>query len=816
MTDDDDYQAETDVEIKLIDQNGNETDHIRPGELYKVRYIYTYEGDSKGFYKKEEQTAFVPYYSYHYRVRMLEKPSIKDVKGSYRKGGTAVTTPVLDITKTNVTIKGIYTTLENGVKNGAEDNIYPNRTYKFSSGESWNDSLYLDALTTDDPTDGYTPLPAMAAEENGTGRSVQGSSLHADHVAVEKNNDKIKVTWTFDSSYEVFTSPIINAVAYIQVGESKNQVFTCFEEAYNYAENEDHLFAGDAGYFGRHVIYTKNARYETYALKNQVWQTDVEINTSNVVLNTGAGITQAIYSSPETASHRVNYNLYYTVEMENPKAHIYWNKLRQANNKPVVETEEEKELDIHNEIYEFDVNTLLSWKAEGAGLAPFAGQTATADHISTGKTYLQREIPTALTTLERGQAKMELSVYPNYDRLVYEGACRKPVKNESEKKRTLLVAVSDSHYPANQKETESVIYPAINPVTNHPSAITGNSDYDTKTSFIIRMGDGVERKVYDRLTKDYTLYSYQFNTEAVDNRVTFPARRKSAVFFKYSSTSYPYNNKNVIGAARENTSPDRRQTEKYYISQILFKSNYTYNHNYGEDGDGWVDMVADNEHAVVAAGQGFELKVAVKYENSLLTQYLARYFGTDDGQNAEKGSSSLSNKTAQYCNISALTGGYINGYTAMDRFVTHLITGSNVYTDLYACMSDNPDSTYSAMGMYGTPVVFDREISYNDDYSVTTITYTMKKSKENGVASSFQTMRFYTDQLAPDSDSQGIIEDGMLDTGKHSILLWTPIIAATPFDYPDAMQDRYIGDAVEIGYTIRSTAADNSIVHIVQ
>ena len=44
----------------------------------------------------------------------------------------------------------------------------------------------------------------------------------------------------------------------------------------------------------------------------------------------------------------------------------------------------------------------------------------------------------------------------------------------------------------------------------------------------------------------------------------------------------------------------------------------------------------------------------------------------------------------------------------------------------------------------------------------------------------------------------------------------TPIVAATPFDYPNAVQDRYIGDAIELGYTIKTTGADDSIVHIVQ
>ena len=79
-------------------------------------------------------------------------------------------------------------------------------------------------------------------------------------------------------------------------------------------------------------------------------------------------------------------------------------------------------------------------------------------------------------------------------------------------------------------------------------------------------------------------------------------------------------------------------------------------------------------------------------------------------------------------------------------------------------------------------------------------------------------LTFYTNQLAPDKRTPGIVE-GTYDVasqGEHSITIWTPIVAATPFDYPDTIQDRYIGDAIELGYTIKTTGADDSIVHIVQ
>lgn len=54
----------------------------------------------------------------------------------------------------------------------------------------------------------------------------------------------------------------------------------------------------------------------------------------------------------------------------------------------------------------------------------------------------------------------------------------------------------------------------------------------------------------------------------------------------------------------------------------------------------------------------------------------------------------------------------------------------------------------------------------------------MSKSVENGVSSSFQNMKFYTNQLAPDVKTPGIVE-GSYDVkakGAHSVMLWTPIV----------------------------------------
>ena len=131
-------------------------------------------------------------------------------------------------------------------------------------------------------------------------------------------------------------------------------------------------------------------------------------------------------------------------------------------------------------------------------------------------------------------------------------------------------------------------------------------------------------------------------------------------------------------------------------------------------------------------------------------------------------------------------------------------------------MSDNPNTVYSYSGQYNTPVIFDRKINYNASLDRIEFEYTMAQSENNGVANSKMSKKFFTSALAPDANSPGIVSNGNAPTGSHTITIWTPITAATGFEYPEAIQNRYIGDAIEIGYSIKSTGADDDIVHIVQ
>lgn len=917
------FPAETDTEILLIADNDEwnnltytapngkvirHADHVRVGEKYHLKYIYSYKGASKGF-RIEFSLQNKPYYQYSYLARMQEPANITPLYqlrtglAGDRFSQTSVSVPHAKLVQdlTDIRIRGVYTTPETGYT--VNENVYV-----WDSGSGWNDRVYLDALVTDQYDDNYDN------KSTGNITSTSGASQLTDFTVSKPSDHDMLIVWEFDTEPEVFTCAVVYGTAYIDIGENDNYTKTYFDEAYNYGKDkmaatqytnwfynfEDHNNVGGVGYFSSeyagaggpqtnnpipsHTVYTQNCEDRTYTIKNKAWQSDIDIKVSNFVQNTGAGITEHIYQKRDRDNHDINYNLYYTIDVENPKATIYENKQRVHDG----HTENDARTtpyDTTADRNEFDVNTMISWGSTGASQTGASyGNTIVVDHIKTGRTYIQREIPTVLATMTSlPKETMRFKIYPNHDRLIYEDHYTGVSVTGSGTNRRVFVSLKDEYYPQNEQSAVSDIYPAMNPNMKEmqPQNISNSNNVPDKynqgdnvlhhiaptTSFNIKLSNGEMKTVVDSHTKTYTQYDFEYNPANRNNRVTFPGRRHSTIFFKYSRTNYSYSGSNVQPGIGEFKGKDKAQTESYYISQVLFKSNYTTKYrkeleaqgaDYVEDvvhmtngdyvTDSWIDMVNQNKFAIVSAGQGFELKVTVKYENSQLTQYLARYFGADDAQNDIIGTSNRAKgftenpannryhdefaNSRQYANISALTGhdergkpyykaserAYISGYSKLDQLAVNLVTGANVFNDLYVFMSDNPDTVYSYSGIYDTPVVFERDIKYSKDYSVTTVTYTMHTSHENGISSCLQKMKFYTNQLAPDKKSHGIVE-GTYDVsanGEHSITIWTPVIAATPFDYPNAAQDRYLGDAIELGYSIKTTGADDSIVHIVQ
>lgn len=912
ITEPHEFPAETDTEILLIADNDEWNDltytapngkvikhssHLRVGEKFHLKYIYSYKGASKGF-KIEFTLENKPYYQYNYLSRMQAPQNAMPIYNlrtglagdRFSLSSTSVPHAKLVQDLTDIKIRGLFQTPETAYTlNGA---------YSWDSGSNWNDKIYLDALVTDQFDDNYDNKPAGSITSSNT------SPQLTDFTVDKTTHNDMLVVWEFDTEPEVFSSALVFGTAYIEVADNDNYTKTYFDEAYNYAKDkmtatawtpwsysfEDHNNVGGVGYFSSeytgpggpqsdnlipsHTVYTQNNEYRTYAIKNKVWQSDVDIKVSNFVQNTGAGITEHIYQERGRDNHDMNYNLYYTIDVENPSATIFEDKQQSANGQSRSE-QETTPYNTSSDVYEFDVNNMISWGSTGASQTGASyGNTVVVDHIKTGTTYIQREIPTVLATMTSlPKANMNFKIYPNHDRLIYEDHYTGVSVTGGDINRKVTVTVKDGYYPPNEQSCSSDIFPAMNPnlTDMQPQNIANSNNVPDQynqdnnalhhigptTSFNIKLSNGQTKTIVDSHTKNYIQYDFEYNPNNRNNRVTFPSRRNSIMFFKYSKTDYSYNGNSVQSAVGEFRNSNKSQTESYYISQVLFKSNYTTKYkkeleaqgaDYIEEKDvqgnilnAWIDMVNQNKFAIVSAGQGFELKVTLKYENSYLTQYLSRYFGQDDGQNDVIGTSnrvqknyltSSTERGRQFANISALTGkdgrgtpyykdterAYISSNSILDRLAVNLVTGANVFNDLYVFMSDNPDTVYSYSGIYDTPVIFERDIKYSEDFSVTTVTYTMCVSHENGISSNLQNMKFYTNQLAPDKRTPGIVE-GTYDVsanGEHSITIWTPVVAATPFDYPNAVQDRYIGDAIELGYTIKTTGADDSIVHIVQ
>ena len=788
--------SETNVKIDLINEDGKIANYIIPGEMYKLRYTYTYTGGSKGFTVAEEQKN-IPSFFFPWDTRFSTKSklsnnpsdSIYNLRTNYRTSNDSATGYKLSLEKTPVIMYGTYTTYETPYT-GTSYQWQSDKNQSSFDSKSWDDKLSLDALTTN--SDDYKPLST---------KNIISSSLHNGNITTcKKSNGILTVSWQYETDYQVFSSAICDATAYMSIGTANNYARTYFDNSYNYAHNNTTNYAGGKGYFEKHDLSTINAENSSYAKDRTIWKTKVDVTASNPVLNTGAGITEAV---SKESSQYVNYNLYYTINVANDSAIKTTAKIRKSNGNKEKITKESAKYSVHD-VMEFDVNTRINFKASGTE-NKFLGSLTPIDHVKTGVTYVQRSIPTSLIIILNNKDNMEAEIQPNYDKFIYEDKVEEPKFDD---KTGGLSYTLTGLYNNNNQSAKDIIYPAINPKESKPLNIVSTNNL---TTFNYRISNGDVVSVSNSNTKVYDEYKVSFNTERKKNKVLFPKERKSILFYKYGNTDYK-NGKTILNKNYPEIAPTtgsyvktkQSQTESYKISKVLFRSNLTKKNCLGINKDGWVDMITDGEHAEVAAGQGFELKVSVTYTNTRLTPYLARYKEFD--RLAELASSTGTGKSAQFCNISALTGWKTPSMTTLDKCSFNKVTGSNVYWDLYTYLSDNPNSVYSYSGKHNIPIIYKAsEPVTNADGTETTVTYSMELSSENAVDSNYQTMKFYTDALADTNATQ-----------HHSIILWTPIIAATGFDYPSKIVDRYLGDAMELTYIIKSSMNDDAISHIVQ
>ncbi|MFY4781569.1 hypothetical protein ACOTVE_09180, partial [Campylobacter jejuni] len=139
---------------------------------------------------------------------------------------------------------------------------------------------------------------------------------------------------------------------------------------------------------------------------------------------------------------------------------------------------------------------------------------------------------------------------------------------------------------------------------------------------------------------------------------------------------------------------NRNQDESYKITDVLFKSKVTEDHNWGNNG--WVSMLTDSGHAQVKAGYGYELRLKVRYRTN-----------------------ALSNQPDQYLN------GDESGQS-----VRPLNVAPNLSKDVYF---ETPDrQILSASGIYGTHSVFKADVtSFGKDHL--DVEYTMKPVNTLGI-----------------------------------------------------------------------------------
>jgi hypothetical protein len=299
ICDDDNKEATTNTNIILIAQddtlnnktttidfgNGNTrtikyADHIIVGEEYKLMYIFQYKGESKGFRIKDE-TKVGKYYGWYFTARMHDTHNIPsltnkanevsdDTKASrsYRYQRAS-----MYILPTDIQMYGTYEVAETPYA----ETTTTTTTKVFDSGDSWNDQIKLDSLHVlseqnytlcsyncgekyfGDYGD-YDPLSSegvllssnqyngknlydsngkLLSEDKQTAISLTKSSLNTDYTKVTKSISKdnsLVVTWAYETDYEVFSTPYINAHSYILVGKDTNYTDTYFTRKYNYGE----------------------------------------------------------------------------------------------------------------------------------------------------------------------------------------------------------------------------------------------------------------------------------------------------------------------------------------------------------------------------------------------------------------------------------------------------------------------------------------------------------------------------------------------------------------------------------------------------
>lgn len=906
--------------IKIYDLDGNEVDYIIPGEKYKLRYTFSYSGGSKGYGLKREDgyAKDIDYY------RVVDRYGAAAYTNYYSNYSTYVGIWYLPYMKklTDVTLNGKYSVFnmpyDGKVFTWDSDSTRNNDGSHYDT--DWNIKLYIDAFDlentitscienneswrywkdgsnyqveqyrTDKGYEAWRVVSKHAVTERANSTATeeldQAYYMQVERINADDENPEIKITWQYETPYQVFKAPLCDAESEIHVPESENSTKYFPGKRYNidmngrFYQNYGGIVREMNGsnytkrYYDMECTVTKNAAYKTSSLYCKQWKLITDIKVTQFHASSGDGIT-----SPVDILNRkyLNYQFYYGIRLTNDEATIrdYFYRTYSAKQDGEVRTfikdtnrdsykgdkidvDTSKDLNTYTQKKltglddEVEIQTDVSTQLRVDGL-PYIN----LDHIHTGTTLIQRTLPVVVATNQAGRRNFSISVnvddekYENRDdgfRSFYETEFDTNSKENNDAKDTdpIVKAIN----PANENERPTSVFRMDN--INAPVSVSN------RTAYRIRL-NGNYIQVYDTFGLGYDDKNYNFDeynrtngsyakTNAGGEPIKYADRSfRDAPYYKYSSTNFRTLRRNSWVTSNEDKSnykqDNQEAVESYRISKVLFRSNYTDKYmktpdvtetdETGHNVTNWVDLSEDqnrsfrDKKARVAAGQGFELKVQVTYTNNNLIEYLDK---TVDKYAAAKHSSTTMSSKLSYIGKQYANHFYGTIYDGSQTAIGELqdlagnqveIYGSNIYEDLYASISNNEETAYSYSGIDETMQIWNMDKDVNCDYANNRITivytYTLKESKSNGLFGRFQKMKFYTDQLAPDSKA------GDAESKKHYINLWTAVFPALEIDddletnaWNFDTETRYLGDVTKLEYLISSTAADDSIVHIVQ
>lgn len=917
--------SSSDVKIQLVDINNEVVDHIIPGEKYKVRYTYTYSGGSKGYGLTKKNTQYdvdehrvidqMNGYAIHqnlkskyngkYYVQEMKYPTEVTMTGTYEVYRVPyvytndLKTPWLS-TKHSVTGSGgsiikkgwkvklfldSYN-LENTISsciNNEENEAWKEKGFTYTAKQKVVDGKN---------TTYYETNHKYVTEQDNSTSSIEKDQpiyMKVEPTNTDKDNPTMKVTWEYETAYQVFRAPLTDTTASINVPLSENSTKFFAKEKHIRDMNgrrmkDDNGIIIDKGeevnkiykkytkvYYDMDSVTTNNATLDTYCERHKDYKLFTDVSVSYFKASSGDGVTSVVdlYNKKY-----INYQFYYDIELTNDKALVrdyYWgydsklkddvitkyyrdtNNTRTTNelvNRYKTKAKYKKEtITGIDDIIQTDVATQL--------IADSLEPTVLFEHIQTGHTLIQTTVPVPVSSNAATTHKFSVSVNTNAKNYnSTDNGFRQFYETEFDADLQQLYGIQS----VNSNNTKSCVdeqVKAIDPTKYTPKNVTNIYPLNTLTKFNIYLANVGNISVRDAWKLNYNDEEFEFNKAKVSNGVY--AKRNSsgllikktdksfieAPFYKYSSTKYRTLKKgswvNVTSDDSNYASVGQEAVESYKLTKVLFKSNYTKKYEEDDKLDasdntevGWVDLVADQDRpfdekkARVAAGQGFELKVQITYTNNNLVQYLEK---TVDKYHASQNPNTTFSSKLSYIGKQYANHFYGTKYDGTDESGLGLLSdangdpveiyGSNIYEDLYASLSDNANSVYSFTGIENTMKIWNMDKQVNCDYANNMIsivyTYTMKLSHENGVSSNYQTMRFYTNQLSPDSKKSDS------ESAKHYINLWTAVFPALEIDddltnnsWNFDNQSRYLGDVTKLQYLITSTGADDSIVHIVQ